>query len=481
MRRLMLVVAVVALTGCSKDLFKAHADEAASAGSLTLSPERLAEILNGPKGVRLNSEAAGFVTGLWLDYALFAEAVADHKLPDDSLAVAKALWPAIAGIKAERWHDSVVARRLNLTDAGLDSIFTSGPLRMFQHMLFTVSQTATPEEHAAARKKAEDALAQVKRGANFGTLALKLSQDPGSAADSGYLPPRPKGGFITAFDSAGWTLKPGEVSGVVQTPYGYHVIRRPTLEDARSRFRASAEQVVVARVDSVYFDSLAQRWNLKVDANAPKKMRDALDDKEGSRGSKDRLASWSGGSLTVGKLLEWIGQLPPGSDIQIAQMPDSQLTHYARVVSQNEMLLQEADSAHVGPTPVEWAGLEQQYRAQVDSLKSEMGLGGDVADSSVAGEQRNQIAALKLKTYFDEIITGKVRARRLPASLGEVLRDRIDHRINQSGIQRGLELAQRQKAQQTSTDSAQDAGMQRPGLRPAPGPAPTPAASGDSR
>jgi hypothetical protein len=162
-------------------------------------------------------------------------------------------------------------------------------------------------------------------------------------------------------------------------------------------------------------------------------------------------------------------------------MPDSQLTHYARVVSQNEMLLQEADSAHVGPTAVEWAGLEQQYRAQVDSLKSEMGLGSDVADSSVASQQRNQIAALKLKTYFDEIITGKVRARRLPASLGEVLRDRIDHRINQGGIQRGLELAQRAKAQQTSTDSAQDAGMQRPGLRPAPRPAPTPPAGGDSR
>ena len=483
MRRLMLVVAVLALTGCSglKDLFKAHADEAATAGSLTLSPERLAEILNGPKGVRLNSEAAEFVTGLWLDYALFAEAVADHKLPDDSLAVAEALWPAIAGIKAERWHDSVVARRLNLTDAGLDSIFTSGPLRVFQHILFTVAQTATPEEHAAARKKAEDALAQVRRGGNFGALAAKLSQDPGSAADSGYLPPRPRGGFITAFDSAGWTLKPGEVSGVVQTPYGYHVIRRPTLDDARSRFRESAEQVIVSRVDSVYFDSLAQRWNLKISGDAPGRMREALDDMEGSRGSTARLASWSGGTLTVGRLLRWIAQLPPGSSMQIAQMADSQLTHYARVVSQNEMLLQEADSARIGPTPIEWAGLQQQYQAQVDSLKSEMGLGSDVADSSVAKQQRQQIAALKLKTYFDEIVTGKVRARRLPATLGDVLRDRIKHQVNQGGVQRGLELAQRQKAQESSADSAQSANVQPPGLRPAPGPAPTPSAGADSQ
>lgn len=474
MRRLMLVIAVVALTGCS-DLFKAHADEAASAGSLTLKPERLAEILTGPKGIRLNSEAATFVTGLWLDYALFTDAIADHKMPEDSAAVALALWPAIAGIKAERWHDSVVSRRLNLTDAGLDSVFTTGPLRMFQHMLFTVSQTATPEEHAVARKKAEDALAQVKKGANFGALASKLSQDPGSAADSGYLPPRPRGGFVTAFDSAGWMLKPGEVSSVVQTPYGYHVIRRPTLGDARSRFRQSAEEVVVARVDSVYFDSLAQRWNLKISNNAPSRMREGLDDKEGSRNSRDKLATWTGGSLTVGRLLQWIGQLPPGSDFQIAQMADSQLIHYARVVSQNEMLLQEADSNHIGPTPVEWAGLRQQYQAQVDSLTIEMGLGADISDTTVSLAQRNQVAAMRLKAYFDAIVSGKQRARRLPASLAEVLRDRIPHRINQSGVQRGLELAQALKAKQSGPDSAQATGMQRPGLRPAPGPAPAPA------
>lgn len=480
MRRLMLLVALVALTGCSdvQNLFKAHADEAASAGSLTLSSERLAEILTGPKGARLNSDAAQFVTGLWLDYALFAEAVADGKLPSDSAAVAQALWPEVTNITAMRWYDSVVARNLSLTDAGLDSVFTSGPLRVFQHILFTVSQTATPEEREAAHKKAESALAQIRKGANFGALASKLSQDPGSARDSGYLPPAARGQYMVSFDSAGWTLAPGQVSGIIETPYGYHIIRRPTLADARSRFEDAAVQVVKARVDSMYFDSLAMAKKLETVRNAPARVREALDDKETARMSTDALATWNGGKLTVASLMRWIGELPPAYQGQLAAFPDSLLVQYVRRVAQNEMLLQDAQKAHVGPSAEEWAGLQQQYRAQVDSLKSEMGLGSDVTDSTIAASQRHQVAALKLKTYFDNIVAGKQRARRLPASLGDVLRDRLEHHVYQGGIQRGLELAQRQKAQE-SLDTTQSApAAQPPAMRPAPGPAPVQGDSG---
>jgi hypothetical protein len=457
MRRLMLLVAVVALTGCSdvRSLFKAHDDEAATAGTMTLSSERLAEILTGPKGVRLSSDAAQFVTGLWLDYALFAEAVAERKLPTDSAAVAEALWPAVTSIKASRWFDSVVARNLSLTDAGLDSVFTNGPLRVFQHILISVSQTATPEERGVARKKAEAALAQVKNGANFGVLASKLSQDPGSARDSGYLPPAAKGQYVVAFDSAGWTLA-----------------------DARGRFADAAQQVVKARVDSLYFDSLAADKKLKVAQNAPARVREALEDKETARMSTDELATWSGGRLTVSNLMRWIGELPPPYQAEVPQMPDSALSHYVKVVSQNEMALQDADKAHVGPTAEEWAGLQQQYRSQVDSLKSEMGLGSDVTDSSIAAPQRHQVAALKLKTYFDQIISGKLRARRLPASLGDVLRDRVEHHVYQGGIQRGLELAQRKKAQESADTTQAGPAAQPPAMRPAPGPAPVPADSG---
>lgn len=468
MRRLWLVVGALAIAGCSnfRDLFTAQADKAADAGSLTLTPDRLAQILTGPKGVRLNTEAANFVTGMWVDYALFAQAVATNKLPTDSAAVAAALWPDIAQIRSDRWHDSLVARRTAFGPGTADSLYNGDTFRIFQHILFGVKQTATPEERAAARGKAEAALAQVKRGANFGQLASRLSEDPQSARDNGFLPAGPRGQFVTAFDSAGWRLAPGETSPVIETPFGYHVIRRPAASEVGDRLKQTAEAVVTQRLDSLYFDSLATTSGLEVKAGAAAAMRDALDDREKGRKSRKALATFKGGELTVGEFLRWVEQIPAPYQQQLAQLPDSQMTMYAKTIAQNLLLLREADSARIALTPTEWASLRQQYLAQVDSLRADMGLGSDASDSSVARSQREKIAEMKVQTYFDRLISGQVRLRRIPATLSQLLRATLPYRIHAAGVARGLQMAQR--AQAVSDSTGAQGGAAGP-MRPAPG------------
>ena len=479
MRRLWLVVGALAIAGCSnfRDLFSAHAETAATAGDMTLTPERLAQILTGPKGVRLNSEAAGFVTGMWVDYALFAQAVADNKLPTDSAAIAQALWPDIAQIRSDRWHDSLVARRAAFGPAQLDSLYNGESFRIFQHILVPVTQTATPEERTAARSQAERALAQVRGGADFGALAGRISKDPQSARDSGYLPPAARGQYVTAFDSAGWLLKAGELSDVLETPFGYHIIRRPGPVELGDRLRQAGEVMVTQRLDSLYFDSLAAARDLKVKSGAAKTMREALANREKSRDSGKAIATFEGGELTVREFLRWVDQIPLPYQQQLAQLPDSQMVLYGRTIAQNLLLLQDADAAKIVLTPIEWAGMRQQYLAQVDSLKADMGLGSDVADSAVAAGQRGDIAEMKVQTYFDKLIAGQIRLRRIPATLGQVLRDNMSYSISDAGVARGLQLAQRtQAADTTGGQAGQGApGQPTPGLQPSPGPAPVPA------
>ena len=66
-------------------LFSAHADVAAEAGSQQLPAQRLAQILSsGGKGVKINRETADYVANVWVDYALFGQAVVHGKLPLDS-------------------------------------------------------------------------------------------------------------------------------------------------------------------------------------------------------------------------------------------------------------------------------------------------------------------------------------------------------------------------------------------------------------
>ena len=82
--------------------------------------------------------------------------------------------------------------------------------------------------------------------------------------DRGFLPPSPKGKFVTAFDSAGWALAPGAMSGVVETPFGYHIIKRPDQDAARERLTAYLAQSAGTRLDSIYMDSLALTKQIKV-------------------------------------------------------------------------------------------------------------------------------------------------------------------------------------------------------------------------
>src|SRR4051812_14676330 len=214
---LLSLLLATALAGCSgfRDLFTAHADVAAEAGDQRLTPQRLGQIMVGGKGMRASRDAANYVSNIWVDYSLFAQAVADGKLPLDSAGIAKAVWPELAELRGSHWHDSLMARRSHISPTAADSVYRADGIRVLQHILFRVPQNAVPEVRNSARKKAETTLAKVRRGGDFGQIAAQLSEDPGSKQDKGFLPPNPKGKFVPAFDSAGWSLAPGAVSGVV--------------------------------------------------------------------------------------------------------------------------------------------------------------------------------------------------------------------------------------------------------------------------
>jgi hypothetical protein len=460
----------VATAGCSgfRDLFSAHADVVAEAGDQKLTPQRLSQIMSGGKGMRVNRDAATFVTNVWVDYSLFAQAVANGKLPTDSAGIAAAVWPELAELRGSHWHDTLMARRSKLSSNAADSTYQANDVRVLQHILFRTPQNAVPEVRNATRKKAEGALARLKRGGDFGRLASQLSEDPGSKADNGFLPPSPKGKFVPAFDSAGWSLAPGAVSGVVETPFGYHIIKRPSQDAVRERLNDYLVQSAGTRFDSIYMDSLAIVNNIKISKGAAAAMRAAGENPEEARNSKKTITTFKGGGLTIGEFMRWVRALPPQYAGQLKQADDTMLTQFAKILTQNVLLLRQADSAKIGVTPEEWKGLEERYRSQLDTLRSEMGL--DTAalwDSTAPRAERNKVAAMKVDQYFERLLSGKSRLRPLPSALAQVLRERGDYRIDEAGLNRGVELAE---AARPKTDSTAKAGP----MQPAPGPAPIP-------
>jgi peptidyl-prolyl cis-trans isomerase D len=96
------------------------------------------------------------------------------------------------------------------------------------HILVKVKtdpQEKDGHSEADARKLAESLLAQVRKGADFAALAKKSSEDPGSAPNGGSLGCFPHGQMVPEFDTAAFALEAGQVSAVVQSSFGFHIIR----------------------------------------------------------------------------------------------------------------------------------------------------------------------------------------------------------------------------------------------------------------
>jgi peptidyl-prolyl cis-trans isomerase D len=85
----------------------------------------------------------------------------------------------------------------------------------------------------AARAKADDIEKQLKSGANFGDLAKKYSEDPGSAQDGGQLPPITRGRTVPEFEQAAFNTPVGQTTAVIRTSYGFHIIRVEAKQQAR--------------------------------------------------------------------------------------------------------------------------------------------------------------------------------------------------------------------------------------------------------
>ena len=122
--------------------------------------------------------------------------------------------------------------------------FTAPEERRASHVLIKVDKDMSAADKAKAKARAEELLAQARKApAGFAELARKNSQDPGSAAQGGDLDFFGRGAMVKPFETAAFSLKPGEVSEVFETDFGYHFL---TVTGARGGQKKPFEEVRAA-------------------------------------------------------------------------------------------------------------------------------------------------------------------------------------------------------------------------------------------
>jgi len=121
--------------------------------------------------------------------------------------------------------------------------------RSASHILIEVPKSASESDHKAAREKAESLLAQLRGNpSSFAELARTHSKDAGSAAKGGALGFFTRGKMVRPFEDAAFTLKKGELSDVVQTDFGYHIILLTDIKPAVEKPLSAVRTQVVEEI-----------------------------------------------------------------------------------------------------------------------------------------------------------------------------------------------------------------------------------------
>jgi len=478
MSLVLLALTALTLAGCDalRDAFSPRANLVARANDQTLTVERLAGWAGQSKQVPLDPVTLSRVSRYWVEYTLFAEALAAGKDLRDSATVATAMWPVVSRLKWQRFHDRLAAVH-TLTPQQVDSAYQAGQYRVFQHILFRAAPPQGGEGSpvpanvdAQKRRQAEQLLPQARTaGARFAQLASRYSEDPGSKVQGGSLGLSTRGQFVPEFDDAAWQLAPGAVSEVVKTQFGYHVIRRPPLAEVRDSFRVGLQDRMAIHNDSLYVDSLNSRRKIEPVSRAAEYAKAAVQDIDAARSSNRVLVKYRGGSLKVRDFVRWLGALDPQILQALPQANNDQITQFLKSLAQQELMLNQADSAKVALTPEDWQRVRAEHDSTMMMISSLLNLSPEVLRDSAgkSSQERLNFAFARVDDYFDRVFHARARFFPLPAFLADTLLAQARWDVDEAGVRRAVE-----RGQEIRADSAQTSGGGAPRMTPAPGPAP---------
>jgi hypothetical protein len=474
---LAVVAATVALAACDgfKEAMTAHVDVVARAGSQELSVTRLSDLLGNSK-VPLRKDVAKAVAELWVNYQLLGKAAAEGDSLNNVKAVDQAMWAAISNARAKKWYD-IVSKNFGTGGASAaESRYAQGDILAARHILLMVPQEGlSTAAKDSIRRKAEALRAQAT-AANFAELANRNSMDPGSNKQGGLYPAFARGTMVPEFEKALLALKPGQISPVVQTQYGYHIIYRPAFSEVKDQVAAAADQRGTQVAESTYFAKLESASKIEIRPDAPKTVKTVAADLAANMDNKTVVATSTAGPLTAGRVAMWIAAYPPQAQLtqQIQNAPDSVIPNLVRNFLRNELFLRQADSAKITLDTGELNGIRRNFSTMVG--QTWVGLGVDpkvLADSGKTPAARERVASARVEEYMDNLFMHDARFVDVPKPVEMALKDKYDAKVNEAGLDRALERATKVRATVDSTRAAQQPSsvvpMPRPGQQGQPG------------
>lgn len=242
-----------------------------------------------------------------------------------------------------RLSTEISLRELGIDEAALESLYAADPEYELtvRHLVILSERWRSDEERRRARARAEEALREVKGGADFVDVASRYSEEPGAAERGGLLEPGRRGTWVDEFWRTAVSLEPGSISEVIETTYGFHVLR---LEDRRVIPLEEVRYDVVGRlVDLEGARPAADAWIARYTASLEIDESAALDWRRGALPGETALASWPGGAFRAADLTAYLSTLDAEGAARFRESSDATYLEVVRALARNAMLMSYAE------------------------------------------------------------------------------------------------------------------------------------------
>ncbi len=426
------------------DAFSGGIDAVARTERHDLGVTRLARWLADVERMPVRRDMAEWTAHRWVEFTLFAERVAAGDSLLDRETVLEAMWPNVYQELVDIHHEKLVEERITLDSAAVDSAYAAGDHRLIDHILIRTAPTLSPPEKAAARQRAEDLRERLLLGGSWED-ANQQNDDPGARERGGSLGVIVRGYTVPQFEVVAFALEPGEISEVTETAFGFHVIRRPPLDEVREDFIFEVEDYLIEVMDTLYLEELIDGWRIAVRRGAPAALREVAQAPHRAFGSDRVVGTYRGGEFTVADFVRWMQALPPQMFSQIGTADDDQLTELTLSLMRNEVLVRAARDDGVELPDESFVGYREQLRSEIQNVRDALQLDSALAEAT-SEEERDRAVESTVQGYLISLMDPKQStAVVVPAFLAEHLRSQSDWEVASPGLDQSVERAQRMR------------------------------------
>ena len=447
MKKWMTVLVVAgALAGAACDslgqAMGSHQDVVARAAGHELSVDEAAGLLASNPRLPATPEVANIVADLWVDYILLATAArADSTLANIELAVL--LQPQFEQRLLIDLRDQVIDVDTALDDAELMAEFQQrqpGAEVRARHILLRIPADPTAAQRDSVRNLAAQLRDRARGGADFAALAREYSAD-GSASQGGDLgffgraADAPPGAptMVAPFEEAAFALQPGEVSDIVETPFGLHIIkleerRTPDFEQVRDQFRQMVMMNRLQEAESTFVFGITGPLDVEVQEGSAEVVRELARNpgrELGRRAEGRALVSWEGGELTAGEVLNVIRFFQRQQRDALQNAEPEMIDNLLERLADNEILVAEARERGI---QISQEAQDSARRDLLDNLRQAVRESGLLSIQMQEGESQEDAIERRVTTLLSAIISQQ-QTPLLLGALSYALRDMYEAEV----------------------------------------------------